>query len=130
MQNPGLTDIGIINLMIAVVKNFLPITILTHDMEVSGRAFTMGITLTPVCYGVYFVVFDLVNDGRTLGKLIVGIFVVSKDGTALRIKKRLGRSLYKMLSVLLLPVSIGLFLFKNYYTFQDYYMGTVTLWRE
>ncbi|MEM9686114.1 MAG: RDD family protein, partial [Bacteroidota bacterium] len=112
------------------VKNFLPVTILTHHIAFSGMAFTMGVTLAPVFYGVYFIVFDLVNDGRTLGKLMLGILVVSKDGAALSPKKQLLRSLYKMLSVLLLPLSIGLFLFKDHYTFQDYYMGTITLWRE
>ena len=121
---------GIISILVTVVENFLPVTIQTHDFEVFGSPFTMGITLTPVCYGFYFVIFDVINKGRTVGKLMLGILVVSKNGAALRIKKRLWRSLYKILSILILPVSVGLFLFKEGYSFQDYYMGTVTKCRK
>jgi len=61
-------------------------------------------------YLLYFFLFDLIFEGQTLGKLASSILVVgSSNNHILDFKKRFIRSLLKMLSILLLPLSILLF---------------------
>lgn len=122
-----LMDMVIISIVITVFKNLLPVTIPIRDFEIFSRQFTIGLTLAPVFYSLYFIFFDVVKKGQTAGKLILGIFVVSKTGKTLTIRKHLFRTLYKMLSVLMFPVIALLFFLSGRYPLQDYYTDTVTI---
>ncbi|MEM9687745.1 MAG: RDD family protein, partial [Bacteroidota bacterium] len=118
-----LIDMGIVSISIAIFENLFPITIQTHEFDVSGIRFAFGISLAPVFYILYFIIFDIIADGRTPGKSILGILVVSEFGKRLSTKKHLLRSFYKTVSVFVLPISIFLFIFQKY-TLQDYYTDT------
>ena len=121
-----LIDMVIVGIVTAFFENLFPVTIPTHDFEISGIQLTLGISPAPVFYGLYFVVFDMISNGQTTGKLISGILVVSKNGEVPSRRKRLLRSLHKMLGVLIFPVAVSLFLFGDY-TIQDHYVGTITV---
>lgn len=122
-----LIDVVIAGILASLVGNFLPVTFEISHFEMLGMKFTWGITLNIVFYLLYLVFFDLLNHGNTLGKLLLRITVISKDEKVLTSKRRLVRSLYKTLSVIILPVSVLLFLFKRHYTIQDHYTNTVTV---
>ena len=122
-----LIDMFVVNIIVSFVANLFPVTIPIHHFEIFRVQFTTGITLVPVFYGLYFVAFDMINNGQTIGKLIAGILTVSKNGKKLSTKRCLLRSWYKMFGILILPVSVLLFLFKDYYTIQDRYANTVTI---
>ncbi|MEM9687418.1 MAG: RDD family protein [Bacteroidota bacterium] len=121
-----LIDMGIVSTVIAIFENLFPVTTQTHEFDVSGIRFAFGISLAPIFYILYFIIFDIIVGGQTVGKSILGIVVVSKNGAALSMKKLLLRSLYKMLGVLLLPVAAFLFISDNY-TLQDYCTDTDTI---
>jgi len=121
-----LIDMFIIGAMVGIFDSLFPVTIRVDNFEVSGIRLTLGITLAPVFYILYFIIFDIIAGGQTSGKSILGIVVVSKNGEAISIRKRLLRSLYKMLGVLILPVAVLLFISDNY-SIQDYHVGTATI---
>ena len=122
-----LIDMGIISLMVSIFENLLPVTIQAHDFAIFGIRLTPGISLSPVFYILYFTIFDIVAGGRTTGKSIMGIVVVSEFGEKLSVKKLLLRSFYKTVSVFILPVSIFLFICREYYTLQEYFTDTDTI---
>lgn len=122
-----LIDIVISGIFATLIENFFPITFEINDFEILNIKFTWGITLQIVFYLLYLFVFDLLNNGNTLGKLLLSITVITKNKEVPALKKRLVRSLCKTVSVIILPVSALLFLFKNYYTIQDHYAGTITV---
>ncbi|MEM9686041.1 MAG: RDD family protein [Bacteroidota bacterium] len=125
-----LIDVIIAGILSSFVGNFLPVTFEISHFEMLGMKFTWGITLNIVFFLLYLVFFDLLNYGNTLGKLLLRIVIVSKNEEVVTSKRRLIRSLYKTLSVIILPVSALLFVFKKYYTIQDHYTNTATIARK
>lgn len=75
----------------------------------------------------YFLFFDFVKQGDTIGKAIVSITVVNCDNSPLSLKKRLFRSLIKILGLVFLPVTFLVFIFGNHYLLQDEFIKTVTV---
>lgn len=123
-----LIDMFIIGTMVGVFDSLFPVTIASiNGFEVSGILLTLGLCLTPVFYILYFAIFDIVAVGQSPGKSILGIVVVSKTGEALSLKKRLLRSWYKMLGVLILPVVAAILFIHDNYTIQDYRTDTTTI---
>ena len=122
-----LIDMSAAGIIARFFENFFSVTFKINDLEVFGLHFTLFVTLIPLFYWVYLMVFDIVTNGRTIGKLLLNIVTVSKTGEKLSTKQCLVRSLYKMISIMILPVSILLFLFKDHYTIQDRYSGTITI---
>ncbi len=123
-----LIDMFIIGAMVGIFDDLFPVTIASiNGFEVSGVLLTLGITLAPVFYILYFITFDIVAVGQSPGKSILGIVVVSNTGEALSLKKRLLRSWYKMLGVLILPAVTAVLFTSDNYTIQDYRAGTTTI---
>ncbi|WP_340203286.1 RDD family protein [Ascidiimonas sp. W6] len=71
-------------------------------------------------YIIYILLFDVIFEGQTLGKLASSILVVeSNNDTIPDLKKRVIRSLTKFLSILLLPLSVLLFISKRGFTIHE-----------
>ncbi len=90
--------------------------------------FNYGLTLQFIIMVMYFIIFDILNNGKTFGKLLFSINVVNKSSLEnLSVKKLLERTFYKSLSILVLPISVILFVINNGYTIQDKIVDTKTI---
>jgi uncharacterized RDD family membrane protein YckC len=77
---------------------------------------------------IYILLFDLVFEGQTLGKLASSILVVENNNNDIPgLRKRIIRSLTKLLSVILLPLSILLFLSKRGFTIHEKISNSKTI---
>ena len=111
-----LIDTTIAGTLPRLFEPYLPVSFSWVAFNISAFPFTLYITLAFVFYLLYFAMFDMINKGRTVGKRMAGIVTVFFDKNTL--KKRLVRSLFKTLSILLLPISFMLY-FRYDYTLQD-----------
>jgi uncharacterized RDD family membrane protein YckC len=77
---------------------------------------------------LYFVLFDVIKNGITIGKSLLSIINVdNNDGNILSLKRRITRSLLKVISFVLLPLSFFMFIFNNEFTIQDYFVKSKTV---
>ena len=121
-----LVDTFVVNSIVTFSIQLFPMAFKIIDFEFLGLHFILGIRLVFVVYLFYFIVFDLLKNGQTIGKQLLNLTVVAKNNKPPDLKKRVLRSLYKTLGIMVLPVSLILFLTRNY-TFQEYYSGTITI---
>ena len=120
-------DMAIISIMVFIFDKLFPTVILINDFDIPGVRLTLGIALFPVFYWCYFIFFDITKNGQSVGKSIFRILVVLENGEELNMRKRLRRSWYKMLGVLVLPqISLILFISDNH-TIQDHHVRTITV---
>ncbi|PQB05148.1 hypothetical protein BST85_09810 [Aureitalea marina] len=75
-------------------------------------------------YLFYFWLMDVFLAGKTLGKTLLKIRVVSSEGLPLTWKTRLIRTVLKVIGILILPVAAVLFLWARSFTVQDQVLGT------
>lgn len=122
-----LIDTTIAGTLARLFEPYLPVSFSWVAFKILGVSFTLYLTLAFVFYVLYFSMFDIVNKGRTIGKLMVGIVTVFFDKNTL--KKRLIRSLFKIISMLLLPIAFVIY-FRYDYTFQDNHCRTKTVKAE
>lgn len=123
-----LIDMLIVSIIISVFGNlFSFMAFKVYGFEFLGMQFRISITAVFVFYLLYLIVFDIVKEGQTIGKLILNIIAVTENRKPPALKKRIVRSLYKTLSIIILPVAALLFFFGNHYTLQDRYTGTITV---
>lgn len=83
-----------------------------------------------LCMFAYFVFFDFIKQGDTIGKSMLSITVVNHDYSPTNLKKRLYRSLLKFLSILFFPVAVMAYFFGNHYILQDELPKTITIKEE
>lgn len=77
---------------------------------------------------IYILLFDLIFEGQTMGKLAASILVVATENNHIPdLKFRIIRSLTKILSIILLPISILLFLGKRGYTIHEKISNSKTI---
>ena len=125
-----LIDISIISLVISIVENFLPITIKMQKFEILGIAANVTYSLALIFYFLYFFTFASFRLGSTIGKSLMNIYVVTESGETPLSKQLVIRSIYKVVSIVILPVSVALFLFKNSFSIQEKYTQTRTVERN
>ncbi len=122
-----LIDVIIISILVTIMENMLSYIFETKNFELLGIRFHLRIGTSIFFYMCYFIIFDLLNNGSTLGKLLFGIKVVQEDETEISKKTSIKRTLLKVVSIMILPLAILLFLFSDYFTIQDYYSCTITV---
>ena len=61
-----------------------------------------------VCFLAYFVIFDIRNDGQTLGKMAVNLKPRNKN-----LKQRIRHSFLKIISIIIFPITIVVYLIKG-----------------
>jgi uncharacterized RDD family membrane protein YckC len=77
---------------------------------------------------LYFVLFDVFKNGITIGKSILSIINVDNiNGNLLDVKRRIIRSFLKIISIILFPLSLFMFVFNNEFTIQDYFVKSKTV---
>lgn len=75
---------------------------------------------------IYFFLFDVITQGRTIGKTILKIKVVNQNNTELSRKRLFIRSSLKVLNLIFWPITGVLFLL-NSWTLQDKICNTKTV---
>ena len=99
----------------AVSENYSPTEL---NINYFSSLFIPGIFMIVQVF--YILLFDLVFEGQTLGKLASSILVVERSNDDIPgLRNRIIRSMTKILSVLLLPISILLFISGGGFTIHE-----------
>ena len=124
---PLLFDVITIGALITFTENLFFYFNEIQSFEFFGIHMNYKFGASFLLYLCYFLIFDIFNNGNTIGKLILGINVVSNDQSILTGGIRMKRTLLKMLSIIILPISVLLFLFNDSFTIHDHYSNTMTV---
>lgn len=125
-----LTDITISNTIGIFILSIFDIerTTKVSSFTIFGHYFNYGYSFQLLSIIFYFIIFDLSNNGKTFGKLIFSIYVVSEiNHKKLSLGMLLERTFYKTLSIAILPFAAFLFLKNDGYTIQDKQVKTTTI---
>ncbi|MBT8387408.1 MAG: RDD family protein [Ignavibacteria bacterium] len=114
---------GIISLVEGIFSNFFE----SQPFELWGLSFNYRFSFAIVVYLCYFFLFDLFKNGRTVGKMVVGVKLLHIENLKLSKRDHFTRSLLKIVSITILPISILLFLFKDHFTIHDQFAKTITV---
>ena len=99
-----------------------------YNIQFWGKIINYGYSYQFFIILTYFIMFDLLNHGNSFGKLIFSISIRNKNNLDKPIKILLiKRTFLKMLSIIILPISIYLFLFKKGFTIQDKFTNTINI---
>jgi uncharacterized RDD family membrane protein YckC len=80
-----------------------------------------------VFYLIYFFLFDLLNKGTTLGKLLTQIRIVSSNSKSLSVVDLMLRTVLKLISIIFLPIAAIIYLLSDSFTVHDALMKTQTM---
>lgn len=112
-------DLIILSQIAVLVNNFVKLNYELEKTTIIDFNVSYGFSLMFILYVLYFLLFDFLYKGVTLGKKIIGISIESKNANNGFKKELLKRTLIKLVSIFILPVSIVCYLFFNI-IFQDY----------
>ena len=118
-------DVGFVSCISGLVQVIIPTVIQSFGIEVNTLQIVISISLSALFYFVYYISFDLWNDGVSIGKSALGLQVRLQNKGVLTTEQRLIRTILKTLSIIFIPVSLMMFLY-NSFTLQDYFMKTRT----
>lgn len=97
------------------------------SFNLMGQEFDMTIRLSLLVIPLYFLIFDLFNQGKTAGKLIMGIVTVDAQTQVAPDRMTLVvRTLFKCVSIAFWPLSFLVFVILST-SLQDIVAKTVTL---
>lgn len=120
-------DTLVIGILVSLVESLFPFLYEAKTTSIFGISVTYRFGASFLFYVCYFILFDLANEGNTIGKLLFKIKVISEDEAEITKGKRMVRSLLKLVSIIVLPIAILLFLFKDYFSMQEHYTNTITV---
>ena len=123
-----LIDLVVVSIVASILGNVFPIIAFKLvDFDVFGQQFRIGIAFVFIIWFFYLMVFDVINNGQTIGKWILQLAAVTKNHEIPPVKTRITRSLLKTLSIIILPIAVLLFLFGKSYTIHERYSYTITI---
>lgn len=123
-------DIIMSNTIGTLIFSFLNLEkdIYVNKLDLFGMDVVYGYSFQIILFMIYFVCFDILNNGRTPGKLMFYISVVnSVTLTELSLKRKLIRTFYKTIGVILFPISLFFFIKYEGLTLQDKIIKTTTI---
>lgn len=120
-----LIDFLLISVVYTIVINAVPEDFLWTDRIGIKGEMGLSVDLYGLVLVFYFMGCDLLNKGESLGKDILGLWTVGRDGQSLSRGVSLVRTLIKLLSLGMLPLTLILYLWKGRgFTLQDYLTGS------
>ena len=116
-------DLVIAGIISGIIRSILSTIFIAKTYTYIGINFEFNFEFSLIVYVIYFIAFDIMNQGKTFGKYLFNNKVVftDKEPTKLDLIKR---SLLKVVSIMILPISILLYLFYNVFTIQDHFSGS------
>lgn len=125
-----IVDIAISNLISMIFFSVMNLkyNFYENSFVVFNNEISFGFSFQIIIMFMYFIIFDIFNQGKSFGKLIFSIKLIRKNSLEeLTTIDLLKRSIYKMISIVLLPISIILFLFYNCFSLQDRFSNSKTI---
>ncbi len=95
-----------------------------------GIAIVLNVEFLLLFYLLYFILFDVLNNGITVGKAITGIRVVVDEPGSITTKQHILRTLLKMISVLFSFIAFIVFILTPQWTLHDSVMNTITVSKQ
>lgn len=118
-------DFLLISVVYTIAINAVPEDFLWTDRIGIKAEMGLSVDLYGLVLVFYFIGCDLLNKGESLGKDILGLRTVGRDGQPLSKRVVLVRTLIKLLSIGMLPLTLIPFLWKGRgFTLQDYLTGS------
>lgn len=103
-------DLIIIGFFVRLLSSLVDLNFSQGNLFLFDTNFTYGYSLVFIIYIIYFFVFDYINNGVTFGKRIFKIEVIQIDKTRLSLSKRLIRSILKVVSIIIFPITLLMFM--------------------
>jgi len=122
-----ITDAVFVAVVAGILETLFASVMQYSTFELLGSTFKFTYSFVMPSYIIYYLFFDLVNNGTSLGKIIFKLKVMHENKTPLGLRKLVKRTLFKCISILLLPISILLFALTNGYTIHDAQSNTITI---
>lgn len=122
-----IVDIVILGAIVSFSEGLLDTSIEGKSYDLFGMNFSIKLGVTFLIYVMYFLIFDVANRGNTVGKIIFRIKVVTEDNSTPRCGIRMIRTILKIVSIIILPISILLFFLNDSFTIHDRYAKTLTI---
>lgn len=120
-------DVMIIGLFTTFAENILSIFNEKISFDALGITFNYTFSFSVLFYVFYFLLFDFLNNGDTIGKMVFKVKVVFLDKTEVPKAIHLKRSLLKILGIVILPISVLLFFLNKHFTIHDRFYQTITI---
>ena len=122
-----LIDSIFISLIVSLLSGFITIKISLGKFHAMGRDWVVIYQIYFIVVVLYFLTFDTINHGTTVGKKIMHIKVISEiDNNAITQNRSILRSLIKSISTTLPIISLIYYVFKHV-TIQDFISKTKTI---
>ena len=121
-------DMAIISMAFGLIKNFIPLEIEVKEYDYGAYTVLIRFSFVFVFYLLYLFLFDLLAKGTTIGKMLLKIGVVDqKSPKTPEPRALLLGSVYKTVSIILLPFAVLLFYLFDNFTLQDKMGNTKTV---
>jgi uncharacterized RDD family membrane protein YckC len=121
-----LIDFSIVTSIVSLIHNFFSTALYIKEVELQNFKIVNKITFDFIFMMLYLVLFDFIYKGRTIGKILMKINILTQNNEILNQKELIIRTLFKTLSFIFLPIAILLYLI-NGYTFQDSILKTKSM---
>lgn len=112
-------DFVIASAFFKTINSVIPLEFAIYEYNFFGAEIKLSFSLLIVMFFLYLLIFDIINNGKTIGKMIMNLTVTNEKKGKVSIKALIVRSLFKLISLLIFPVSLLLFFIKNKFIFQD-----------
>lgn len=119
-------DLLIIGAITAFVSRYVTLKTELETVNFADTDFMVGFSFAFLLFLLYFILIDIFNEGKTVGKVTFKLKVVSKNGQELKLSNRLCRSVFKFFSYSLFPISVVLYLI-NGASLHDWVCKTKTI---
>ncbi|WP_055442737.1 RDD family protein [Lacinutrix himadriensis] len=116
-----LIDFVIVSFIYKILDDMLSLSFEITELTLFETKIKLSFSFMILSFYFYMILFDVFNKGITFGKMIFNLSIDNTTDTNLQVVDLLKRSLLKIISIIILPISILLYLFKNKYLLQDKY---------
>jgi len=120
-------DVMVISLFATFAENIMSTFNDQISFNVLGLKLNYTFSFSILFYVSYFLLFDLMNHGVTIGKILFKIRVVFQDKTELPKSIHLKRSMLKIVGIIIFPIAVLLFFLNKYFTVHDHFCRTITI---
>lgn len=121
-------DAFIVGLLTSLIQNILPDFFSVHHREIVNIPIKVSFGGSITTYFLYFLIFDLFNNGVSVGKMLLKLIVVESTDEDLDTTKSIIRTVIKLVSLALFPIAALVYLFTNAWTLHEKATNTKTVY--
>jgi uncharacterized RDD family membrane protein YckC len=108
-----IVDLIIVNFFIWISEAFLNLKFEAGTFNAFGFYIKYGYTAAIIIYIMYFIFFDILYNGDTVGKFVFSLHTVETDGTEMSLKRRIIRSISKTVAIGLIVIPVIYYFFTS-----------------